>query len=86
MKLSQSQFTYLPNLNMYKLTGRFDLFDTILAWDHEEPGPRLILTSLVFSTAVFCVITEKKHCMRTQRTAVKQTDTIHASGLFNFDL
>ena len=24
---------YLPNLKMHKLTRRFDLFDTILAWD-----------------------------------------------------
>ena len=24
---------YLPNLKMHKLTGRFDLFDIILAWD-----------------------------------------------------
>ena len=27
---------YLPNLKMHKPTGRFDLFDTILAWDQAQ--------------------------------------------------
>lgn len=27
---------YLPNLKMHKLTGRFDLFNIILAWDQAQ--------------------------------------------------